>query len=378
MHSFVRNAAKIPFPGTKIVAMSMVDVELSNVTFDDRWMNYFFNKDMFMNVTRMPSERPPLWRVYMGEPSGDYVFMKDQQRAFQEVADKLGIGFRVGEPAWASVWDVHNNIADRYRNGRLLICGDASHVHSPSGGQGMNGCMQDAFNLGWKLAAVWHGKAPEKILDTYEEERKPIGAQISAGAMATHEIVMGFGIEPADRIYKTKEPDWEARTVSLVSGLSHNYCDVVKLPTGLVPRPGPKPGERAPDALLVREPKRRLYDVFRRPQFTLLVVPGESKEGDVRNGALARDELNEQFEGLVSTFLISQTREDLFDFDHQSRDTTGEFRERYQIDAEDRGRLVLVRPDLYIGLSCLPEEWSLVIEYMKQWYTPSGRGSVPS
>lgn len=62
----------------------------------------------------------------------------------------------------------------------------------------MNGCMQDAFNLGWKLAAVFKGEADDPILDTYERERKPIGAQSSKGAMATREIVMGFGIEPAD------------------------------------------------------------------------------------------------------------------------------------------------------------------------------------
>lgn len=101
------------------------DLILSNVTFDDRWMNYYFNKDLFMNCTKMPGK---FWRIYMSEPTGEYVFAADQQKAYQEVADKLGIGFKVGKPHWQTAWDVRNNIAETYRNGRMLICGDASHV----------------------------------------------------------------------------------------------------------------------------------------------------------------------------------------------------------------------------------------------------------
>jgi len=162
-------------------------------------MNYYFNKDLFMNCTKMPGKH---WRIYMSEPTGEYAFAKDAQKAYQEVADRLGIGFKVGKPAWVTAWVVRNHIAERYRTGRMITCGDASHVHLPSGGQGMNGCMQDAFNLGWKLAAVFKGEADDAILDTYERERKPIGARSSKGAMATREIVMGFGIEPADEDVK--------------------------------------------------------------------------------------------------------------------------------------------------------------------------------
>ncbi|KKA25700.1 Pentachlorophenol monooxygenase [Rasamsonia emersonii CBS 393.64] len=199
--------------------------------------------DLFMNCTKMPGK---YWRIYMSEPTGEYFFAPDQQKAYQEVADKLGIGFKVGKPHWQTAWDVRNNIAEKYRNSRLIICGDASHVHSPSGGQDMNGCMQDAFNLGWKLAAVFKGQANDSILDSYEKERKPIGSQISKGAMATHEIVMGFGIPPEERLHLTQESDWEWRTINLVSGLSHNYRDVVNVPVGLTPVPGPQAGERAP------------------------------------------------------------------------------------------------------------------------------------
>ncbi|KAL1847763.1 hypothetical protein Plec18170_008424 [Paecilomyces lecythidis] len=364
VHSFVRNAAGIKFEGETVAVMSMMDVELSNVTFDDRWMNYYFNKDLFMNCTKMPGK---YWRIYMSEPSGHYVFDKNPQKAYQEVADKLGIGFKVGKPDWVTAWDVRNHMAERYRAGRLIICGDASHVHSPSGGQGMNCTMQDAFNLGWKLAAVFKGEADDSVLNTYEKERKPIGSQVTEGALATHHIVMGFGVEPKDRLYLTEEPGWEARTIKLVSGLSHNYCDVTVLPEGLTPVSGPKPGERAPDALLAKEPKRRLYDALRRPQFTVIVAPGTLNPDDVIDiGAKVRDQLDKLYPRQVSTYLISRQREQRFDIDHESIDELDEFSARYYISAE--GRLIVVRPDLYVGMACIPSEWEKLATYMSQWF----------
>ena len=367
VRSSVRDAAGIRFEGEEVAAMSMMDVELTDVKFDDRWMNYFFNKDLFMNCTKLPGK---YWRIYMSEPTGEYVYAADQRAAFQEVADKIGIGFKVGEPQWCTAWTIRNNIAEKYRNGRMLICGDASHVHSPSGGQGMNGCMQDAFNLGWKLASVWHGTSPDALLDSYERERKPIGEQISQGAMATHHIVMGFGEEPAERYALTQVPGWEARTIRLVSGLAHNYCAVAQLPTGLTPVDGPQAGERAPDALLVKEPKKRAYDVFRHPGFTLLVVPGADAARHIALGRQLRDALDARYPGKVASCLISDAADTGFDFDHQVPDESGELAERYAIGAE--GRFVLVRPDLYVGMTCLPEQGALIAHCLAQWFAPQG------
>jgi hypothetical protein len=227
--------------------------------------------------------------------------------------------------------------------------------------------MQDAFNLGWKLAAVYKKQASETILDSYEHERKPIGKQISEGAMSTHEIVMGFGIQPEDRLHLAREPGWEWRTVNLVSGLSHDYRSVSNLPKYLTPVPGPQAGDRAPDALLIQEPKRRIYDVFRRPQFSLIVAPATTTTDVVDIGARVRDEMDRPFLGQVSTYLVinADSPDPRFDFDHQSLDELDDFTQRYEIGSE--GRLVLVRPDLYIGMACLPSEWEKIVQYMKQW-----------
>lgn len=389
VRSFVRGAAGIDFPGEEVAAMAMMDVELTDVNFDDHWMNYFFDEELFMNCTKLPGR---CWRIYMSEPTGALVHADDARAAFQTVADRLGIGMKIGEPEWATAWAIRNNIADRYRNGRMLICGDASHVHSPSGGQGMNGCMQDAFNLGWKLAAVFKGLAADTVLDSYERERKPIGEQITEGAMATHEIVMGFGIAPEERLHYTQEPGWEARTIQLVSGLSHNYRDVALVPPVIHAVAGPRAGERAPDALLVREPRKRLYDVFRHPRFTLLVVPGADVDSHLSAGRALRDELERRYPSQVVACLVPQGNTRMsehpdpdratkataspegrgddtgFDFDHRVCDETGEILARYGIGPE--GRLILVRPDLYVGMSCVPEEAAAMLGYLEQWFRP--------
>ena len=86
----------------------------------------------------------------------------------------------ISDPDWLSVFNVHHKIADKYRDGRLFVAGDAAHIHSPAGGQGGNTSMQDAANLGWKLAVVLRGEKSDSFLDTYHEERHPIGRTLLA------------------------------------------------------------------------------------------------------------------------------------------------------------------------------------------------------
>ena len=100
----------------------------------------------------------------------------------EELRDQLtaiaGTDFGVHSPRWLSRFGDATRLADRYRDGRAFLAGDAAHVHPPAGGQGLNLGVQDAFNLGWKLAAEIGGRAPDGLLDTYESERRPVGADV--------------------------------------------------------------------------------------------------------------------------------------------------------------------------------------------------------
>ncbi|NJP94992.1 hypothetical protein HCN51_37100 [Nonomuraea sp. FMUSA5-5] len=89
-----------------------------------------------------------------------------------------GTDFGMHSPHWRSRHGDAARQADRYREGRVLLAGDAAHVHFPAGGQGLNTGVQDAVNLGWKLAAVAHGHAPDSLLDTYHAERHPVAARV--------------------------------------------------------------------------------------------------------------------------------------------------------------------------------------------------------
>lgn len=97
---------------------------------------------------------------------------KQQLRAF------AGTDFGVHSPRWLSRFGDATRQAERYRVGRVLLAGDAAHIHPPTGGQGLNLGVQDAFNLGWKLAAAVNGWAPEGLLDSYHAERHPVGARV--------------------------------------------------------------------------------------------------------------------------------------------------------------------------------------------------------
>ncbi|MEV0748616.1 rifampin monooxygenase [Streptomyces sp. NPDC050273] len=101
--------------------------------------------------------------------------LEDFRQRLRAVA---GTDFGVHSPRWMSRFGDATRQAERYRAGRVLLAGDAAHIHPPTGGQGLNLGVQDAFNLGWKLAAEVHGRAPEGLLDSYHSERHPVGAAV--------------------------------------------------------------------------------------------------------------------------------------------------------------------------------------------------------
>ena len=100
-----------------------------------------------------------------------------------------GTDFGAHSPRWLSRFGDATRLAERYRTGRVLLAGDAAHIHPPVGGQGLNLGIQDAFNLGWKLAAAVNGWAPEELLDSYHTERHPVAAEVLDNTRAQMELL---------------------------------------------------------------------------------------------------------------------------------------------------------------------------------------------
>jgi len=142
---------------------------------------------------------------------------------------------RLTEVIWSSLFRANIRMAERFREGRVFLVGDAAHVHSPAGGQGLNTSVQDAWNLGWKLAAVASG-APAALLDSYQDERLPVAARVLGISTALHD--KGFAGE--EDAHRRDDPE--------LHQLNLGYRDSA-LSRELRAAPGPvRAGDRAPDA----------------------------------------------------------------------------------------------------------------------------------
>jgi 2-polyprenyl-6-methoxyphenol hydroxylase-like FAD-dependent oxidoreductase len=165
-----------------------------------------------------------------------------------ETAVRRVTGHRVQRVAWSSVYTPSVRMVHRYRVGRVFLAGDAAHVHPPAGGQGLNTGMQDAYNLGWKLAHAVRG-GPDSLLDTYEAERLPVAAAVLGLTKRLHQV---RSIERGDA---TNQLLLHYRNSTLSSG--HSYRSLC-------------PGDRMPDAR--HEDGSRLFDHMRGCRATELVT----------------------------------------------------------------------------------------------------------
>ncbi|MFI8766885.1 FAD-dependent monooxygenase [Streptomyces sp. NPDC053792] len=174
------------------------------------------------------------------------------------VRRRAGRSLTLRDVSWTSVFRPNVRLAERYRDGRLLLCGDAAHVHTPAGAQGLNTGVQDAYNLGWKLHQALAG-AGASLLDSYEDERRPVAAR-----------VLGRSTELYEGLRRT-------RPGRLTRGPGEHQLDISYFGGPLAPADAPRTatlrcGDRAPDAPLP-DPiaaATRLFDLYRGPHFTAL------------------------------------------------------------------------------------------------------------
>jgi len=187
-HSAVRKASGIDFPGLAPETWWVVgDLDLTDPPsesqpfgFNDRVGRYQLSRTepgwFRLNMMR---PRPP------EDPTQPVTL--DEVRA--TMIEGIGSDHGLRSARWMSRWSDGFRHATSYRNGRVLLAGDAAHTHTPIGGQGLNIGIQDAVNLGWKLAAVLDGHAPDELLDTYHEERWPVAARVLTQSMGQTELV---------------------------------------------------------------------------------------------------------------------------------------------------------------------------------------------
>ena len=267
--SLVRKAAGIEFPGWDPTTSALLaEVEMA--------------EEPELGIRRTPSGMHALGKVEYEIKNGEVVYkpggtvgvmltesqVGTSEPTLRDLSEGLiavyGTDFGIHSPTWISRFTDMTRQAAAYRKGRVLLAGDAAHVHSPVGGQGLNIGVQDAVNLGWKLAQVVHRSSPEGLLDTYQAERHPVAARVLRDTMAqvalqrTDDRTEALR-ETVTELLKMDEP--RKRYAAMMSGLDVHY-DL---------GPGhPLLGRRVPDLDLVTSGGRlRVYTLLHdaRPVF---------------------------------------------------------------------------------------------------------------
>jgi 2-polyprenyl-6-methoxyphenol hydroxylase-like FAD-dependent oxidoreductase len=177
-HSTIRKQAGLTFTGkTYPLAFLMADVQADWDLDHDENHVWFHPEGSF---AALPLPRPRTWRMFIELTSQrqelpEHITLDIVRRI---MAERIGdTGTTLSNPTWISEFRINCRLVDQYRLGRVLLAGDAAHIHSPTGGQGITTGIQDATNLAWKLGRVLRG-APERLLDTYQEERRPKAQEV--------------------------------------------------------------------------------------------------------------------------------------------------------------------------------------------------------
>jgi 3-(3-hydroxy-phenyl)propionate hydroxylase len=219
--SMIRKAAGIDFPGLDPSTSWMIaEVEMA----EQPQIGMRREGGGIGPVNRAGGGGP--FRVVLKERDLDHTGEPTLQDLREALLVAYGTDYGVHSPTWISRFTDMTRQAANYRQRRVLLAGDAAHVHPPQGGQGLNTGVQDAVNLGWKLAQVVHGTSPESLLDTYQAERHPVGARVLQTTMAM--VALG---SPDDRhqalrdvmteLLRMDEP--RKRIAGMLSGLDIHY-----------------------------------------------------------------------------------------------------------------------------------------------------------
>ncbi len=322
--STVRKSAGISFQGETWEEGYLFLGSISVNGLDPDYMHQWVDPTRGMLMVLDPMPREGNWWFGAGLSPEEYhtLPISSLERASETLQylfdERIGLpGVRFSNAKWLSTYRPNVRMIDHFRNGRVFLAGDAAHVHSPAGGQGMQTGLQDAYNLGWKLAYVLAG-APDALLDTYEAERLPVGKDSFSD---TTQLSVNYRGGPLSR-------DLDEAT-------------------------GIRAGDRAPDATCIWAENGelvRLFDVFRGTHFTLLAFGNRPApqfpavyDADLRAYTITRPD---------NTTIIDK---------HTLIDIDGHAYHAYGITGD---ALILVRPDGYVGLTGENTDAQPVIDYL--------------
>jgi len=398
-HSTVRHALGLEFEGSTYevrIIQADVRVDLPMEVEDDEAV-VFLGPNTLVGMLPLPG--PHRYRMLVPRPPGDETeaTLENFKAIFAKVGPPEAV---VDDPAWMIAFRLHCRMVSRYRMDRVFLAGDAAHIHSPAGGQGMNMGIQDAFNLAWKLALVQRGVGRPELLDSYHAERHPVAEAILAGTdTATSGLAFNLSLRNSVALelrnqilgFATGLGILRRRAARATSMLDIRYpsspivaqdrpSPIGSMLGGSDEAPtmrdwfhfghGPRPGERAPDVRLddELESSPRLFEALDPRLHTLLLFDGATaSEAGYRGFVELAARLHARFPGLVALRVVVP---------HAERpaalagwggevllDAAGAVHERYGARSEC---VYLIRPDGYVGYRSQPAEAAKLLAYLER------------
>ncbi|MCW2948890.1 MAG: hypothetical protein JWR24_5607 [Actinoallomurus sp.] len=285
LRSTVRQCLNVPFPGyPNPGSVALADLFLDGLPMTDAYGEITDNGLLLVFPFRDGSCRVVLYDYARADmPVTEPVGFEELRESLLRIS---GRDFAPRDMYWSSRYRSESRQAPRYRVGRVFLAGDAAHTHSPAGAQGLNTGFQDAFNLGWKLGAAIRGRAPSWLLDSYHEERHPVGADVLR--LTGRQFKLNTARTPARQLMR-----WAAYNLALPlppvqSLLARTYSGVAIRYRPRNDTPHALEGQRFPRGRLSRPDgtSTRLYDLFHDGRFVLFVRPPaavpDDLPGDVR------------------------------------------------------------------------------------------------
>lgn len=408
-HSFCRDALDLDFPGGVYPReFLLADVHVDWSQPPDEWYAYLSEKGLFFGAPlkeegrwRLITERdvidedpPNKVRATSEDDGQDEPTLDDLRAALKETAPA---DIEVHDPVWMSFFRVHHRLLNHLRQGRILFAGDAAHLHTPLGGQGMNAGIQDAYNSAWKLALVLHGDAHDALLDSYNAERRPADEAVVEGTDRLFRTVLLRKPVPrtirnrAARLLTAFEPI-KQRLQHRMAMLTVDYRDSPIVgedrarffqsegPGDAIRGmrrwrdfgAGPEPGDRAPDARFADGSS--LFDVFRGTEHVLLLFAGARPDEStyrrltaISERVAAQPGVPIRIHPVVHTDTPPSIRADDPTWsDELILDPTGEAHHRYGARADC---LYLIRPDGYVGFRAQPARPDGLVEHLRSFFT---------
>lgn len=369
--SFVRQSQGLTFEGQELESRWVVgDVEIDGLPFDDELLLILHDDGpaglfpLGESLFRVVAELPP----GSGDAKAELEALIKTRVASENLT--LGEAFDVG------YFSIHERQVDSYRAGRVFIAGDAAHVQSPLGGQGMNTGIQDANNLAWKLAMVTAGRMQERLLDTYHEERHPVGKWlVEATSRGTAMITSRQPIVAAFRKQATRLlaglPPVQNKMRNTLAELEINYRDSSlsrepeQLGAGWRFKGGVRAGERAPDGPVRVKGKEQLLSVsLRSCQLHLLLFDSARSVHRLKFEPLLRS-LGRNHPDLVQPLFLSTLEDNRGVLDCPYLE---DFEEKlHHLYAATEPSAYLIRPDGYVAYRCQPVDQVELLNLLDSW-----------